>query len=124
MKECLKISDAEWKIMQVLWLKSPSTATEIIEAVKPNSEWSSKTIHTLINRLVVKGAVEVMKSSPFYLFSPVITEEECKHVETKSFIEKVYNGSLNKLLTSFIKEEKLSSDEIDELMVILKKSKE
>ena len=119
MNKIPKISDSEWEVMKVLWKKSPLTSSQIIEILKEYSSWNPKTIHTLISRLVNKDAIRVKKGGPFYLYSPNISEEECRKVETKSFIKKVYNGSINLLISNFIKDEKLSWKEIDELKQIL-----
>ncbi|AKN30432.1 beta-lactamase [Clostridium carboxidivorans P7] len=123
MKEMPKISDSEWEVMKVLWKKSPITSSEIIEALKEYISWSPKTIHTLISRLVNKDAIEVKKTEPFYLYSPKISEDECKKVETKSFIKKVYDGSIHLLISNFLKDEKLSGEEIEELKKILDEKK-
>ncbi|AKA68828.1 BlaI/MecI/CopY family transcriptional regulator [Clostridium scatologenes] len=119
MKEMPKISDSEWEVMKVLWRKYPVTSSEIIEALKEYISWSPKTVHTLISRLVNKDAIEVKKTEPFYLYSPKISEDECKRVETKSFIKKVYDGSIHLLISNFLKDEKLSGEEIEELKKIL-----
>lgn len=115
------ISDAEWQVMKVLWGKSPLTSTEIIDSLRSKTTWSPKTIHTLISRLVKKEAVGVKKGSSFNEYFPLVTEQECRRVETKSFVQKVYNGSMQLLLKNFIKDEKLSEEEIDELRRILDK---
>ncbi|MHC6180284.1 BlaI/MecI/CopY family transcriptional regulator [Clostridium sp. JNZ X4-2] len=119
MKKSNKISDSEWEIMKILWKKSPITSSEVIRILKEYMYWSPKTIHTLINRLVDKDIVEVKKQKPFYLYSPKISEEECRKVETESFLKKVYNGSIHLLISNFIKDEKLSEKEIRELKQIL-----
>jgi len=119
MNKSPNISDAEWQVMKVLWEKSPLTSTEIINSLKANTAWSPKTIHTLISRLVKKGVVGVNKDSSLNEYFPLVTEEECRRVETKSFIQKVYDGSLDLLIKSFIENEKLTSEEIDELRRML-----
>lgn len=119
-----QITDAEWLIMKVLWRNPSLTSSEIIEKLKPDTTWNSKTIHTLISRLVKKGIVEAKKNGTFYLYSALISEEECKKVETKSFIEKMYDGSLHLLVMNFLKNEKLSEDELKKLKDILDKMDE
>lgn len=118
------ITDAEWLIMKVLWRNPSLTSSEIIEKLKPDTTWNSKTIHTLISRLVKKGIVEAKKNGTFYLYSALISEEECRKVETKSFIEKMYDGSLHLLVMNFLKNEKLSEDEIKKLKDVLDKMDE
>lgn len=119
MKDLPKISDAEWQVMKALWLKSPITSAEIVDIVKQDTTWSPKTIHTLLSRLVKKGAVEVEKNSPFYHYIPLVSEEDLRNVETKSFIKKIYDGSLSLLISNFIKEENFTPEEIEELKNIL-----
>lgn len=119
MKEFPKISDAEWQVMKVLWDNSPLTSTEIIEALKADTTWKPKTIHTLISRLVKKEALGVKKDGSLNQYYPLVTQEECRNVETKSFLQKVYDGSLGLLVSNFIKDQKLSEDEIEELQRIL-----
>lgn len=119
MKDLPKISDAEWQVMKALWIKSPITSAEIVDIVKQDTTWSPKTIHTLLSRLVKKGAVEVKKDSPFYQYIPLVSEEDLRKVETKSFIKKIYDGSLSLLISNFIKEENFTPEEIEELKNIL-----
>lgn len=119
MREIPKISEAEWKVMKILWVKSPLNSTQIIEALKSNSDWSPKTIHTLISRLVKKQAIGINKEASLYEYYPIIDENECKRIETNSFIRKVYNGSIKMLIKNFIKDEKLTKEEIEELKKIL-----
>lgn len=118
-----KISDSEWEVMKVLWKKSPLTASEIIEILKEYTSWNPKTIHTLISRLVNKNAIKVKKDAPFYLYCPNVSENDCKKEETRSFIKKVYDGSIHLLISNFIKDEKLSKQEIEELKHILDEKK-
>ncbi len=46
-----QISGAEWKVMNLLWAKSPLTANHIVEVLTAEMSWKPKTIRTLINRL-------------------------------------------------------------------------
>jgi len=119
MKDFPNITDAELQVMKILWNSSPLTASEIIELLNDNTNWNPKTIHTLISRLVKKNALSVERTSPFYKYSPLVSEDELRKVETKSFIQKLYNGSLHLLLSNFIKEENLSPEEIEDLKRIL-----
>ena len=119
MKQFPRISEAEFEVMKVLWRRSPMTASAVIEALKDETEWSPKTIHTLINRLVDKQAVKACKEKTPYEFSPLIAEDAYKGEEARSFLKKMYDGSLNMLVANFIKEDTLTPEEIEELKKIL-----
>ncbi|NDI33298.1 BlaI/MecI/CopY family transcriptional regulator [Chengkuizengella sediminis] len=115
-----KISDAEWVIMEELWKKSPLTSAEIIEQLKDATEWNPKTIHTLINRLVKKEVLGVKREGRFKQFFPLLSAEECRKRETTSFLKKIYAGSRQMFILNFIKNEKLTEKEIEELRKMLK----
>ncbi|MCT4563916.1 MAG: BlaI/MecI/CopY family transcriptional regulator [Maledivibacter sp.] len=116
-----RISDSEWQVMKVLWKKSPLTAAEIIDKLQPETKWNRKTIHTLISRLVKKQVLGIQKQNP-YIYYPLIEEKLCMKEETKSFLEKVYDGSLQLLMANFLRNEKLSKQEIQSLKKLLDES--
>lgn len=122
MKSVPKISEAEWQVMKVLWEDNPLRATDIINRIDNVSNWQPKTIKTLIRRLVEKKAVSFEKDGKYYLYYPIVKEEECIKLENNSFLNRVYGGSLNLMFSHFIKEKKLSEQEINELKEILEKS--
>jgi Predicted transcriptional regulator len=118
-----KISDAEWIVINVLWDESPLTSTKIIETLKSKTDWKPKTIHSLIDRLVKKGVVGVNKENAQFEFYPLVEKRECVMEETRSFIKKVYDGSVHLMVSNFIKNERLSQDEIEELQKLLDQNK-
>jgi BlaI family transcriptional regulator, penicillinase repressor len=117
------ISDSEWKVMKVIWKKSPMLGSEIVQELESNTGWNPKTIHTLIRRLVAKGVITAKKEKTYYSYYAAVSEDECVKEETKTFLEKCFNGSLNMLITNFIKDEKLSEKDIEELEALLNSKK-
>jgi BlaI family penicillinase repressor len=109
--------------MKVVWRKSPISGSEIVEELETDTCWNPKTIHTLIRRLVAKGAITAKKEGTFYSYYAAVSENECVKEETKTFLEKCFNGSFNMLISNFIKDEKLSEEEIEELQAILDSKK-
>jgi BlaI family penicillinase repressor len=124
-KELPRISEAELEIMKVLWGKAPQTANEIIESLDPKMDWKPKTIRTLINRLVQKEAVSFHQGKGrMYEYYPLVSQESFLQVETKSLLKRFYGVSFKPLIVNFIKEEKLSSEDINELKRILDEKSE
>lgn len=119
MRDLPKISDAEWNVMKVLWKKHPAAFSEIVEGLDEACDWSPKTVHTHVSRLVKKGAIDVIKENKHYQYSPTVTEDEMMNLETESFINKIYQGSVNLFVSHFLKKQKLNKDEISELKKIL-----
>lgn len=119
MKEMPQISDAEWRVMQVIWEKSPVTANEIIEQLEEDTAWKPKTVKTLIRRLVDKKALGFHKEGKAYLYYPMVTEKEGINVESEAFLKKVFKGSLNLMMANFIDEQRFTKEELAELRRII-----
>jgi BlaI family penicillinase repressor len=120
MIEIPHISDAELEVMKVLWKLGKATSAEIILELTPITDWKPKTIGTLINRLVAKGAAKAKKTeTKAFIYTPAINEDSFKTHAATSLLGKLYNGSLKMMLASFIEGQKLSKDEIDSLKKLL-----
>ncbi len=114
-----KIADSEWRIMKVLWKNSPLSAQQIIDALEGETDWSPKTVKTLLNRLVGKEALGYRLNGKSYLYFPKINERECQRLETRSFIDRVFDGALLPMVAAFLKDGTLSPKEMNELRQIL-----
>lgn len=115
-----RISETEWEIMQVLWARGPATSQEIVDALTArDATWHPKTAKTLINRLVKKRALGYRKEGRGYLYRPLVKEEDCVTAESKSFLDRVFGGSLQPMLAHFVEHRKLSRREIGQLRKLL-----
>ncbi|GAA0077660.1 BlaI/MecI/CopY family transcriptional regulator [Clostridium sp. CTA-5] len=117
-----KISNAEWEVMKVIWNCSEITSVNIIRELKDKVEWKPSTIKSLINRLLNKNVIGFKKLSNEYLYFPLISEHECIKKESRSFVDKVFNGSVKSMLLNFVESKEISETDIEELKDILKQS--
>ena len=114
------ISDAEWTVMKVLWEHDrPQSSREVVDALAPHTDWKPKTIHTLLARLVRKGALTTTKEGREYQFTAAVRAEECQREVTRSFLDRVFDGEVAPFLACFVRENKLTKAEIAELKRIL-----
>jgi len=120
-----QISEAELEVMKVLWERESAASLQIIEALRETTEWKSKTIQTLITRLVSKGAVIADKSNPkMFLYRAAVSKEQYRLGENQSFLHRVYDGSIKMMLASFVQGQILTDDERAELKALLEKEEE
>jgi BlaI family penicillinase repressor len=118
-RELPKIADSEWRVMQVLWRHGPQTANDVVSALSSEVKWKPRTIKTLIGRLVKKGAIKVTDEGYRYRYSAAVDESTCVRSETKSFVRRVYKGTMTPVLAAFLEDADLTAEEIDELQEIL-----
>ena len=114
-----KSTDAEWLIMKVIWQESPLTASSITKELKQETDWNPKTVQTLIGRLVKKGALCIKKDATLNEYYHLVSKQDCLLAETKTFLQKVYGGSLKTLIANFVNDETLTPKEIKELKSLL-----
>ena len=114
-----RISDAEWVVMKVAWETPPVTANQVVQALEHKMHWKPKTIHTLLARLVQKGALDCDKSGREYLFQPSVEAKDCLCAASRSFLSRFFDGQVAPFLACFLEHEKLSREEIEELRRIL-----
>lgn len=114
------ISDAEWKVMKVMWAKTSATAEEVVQALKDKTAWKPPTVLTLINRLVKKGVLGFEKKGRAYRYFPKVEEAAYVHAEGRSFLQRVYDGAFKPMLVNFLKDARLSKEDIRDLRRLLK----
>lgn len=119
MRKVPRISESESRVVRVLWEKAPQTANEVVEALSGSTSWKPKTIKTLLNRLVQKGAIGFNKKGRQYHYFPLVRQDECIAAETRTFLSRFSPGALRPMLVAFLESESLSPEEIEELRSIL-----
>ncbi len=117
--EHITLSDGEWKIMKLLWDSAPASLREITNALEDETGWSRPTIHVMLKRLMAKGAIGLDDSGKLQKYYPIIKHQDVAPEETKSFLNRVYNGSVGMLFTALTQKNRLSAKEIAELRQIL-----
>lgn len=114
-----RIPESEWLVMRVLWSNGVLTANEVVKELTGQTKWKPKTIKTLITRLVNKGAIKFKKEGRKYRYYAAISEAECVATERRSFVKRVYGGTMKPMLAAFIEDAELSQEDITELKNIL-----
>lgn len=118
MQTHISISESEWVVMKIIWDEPPKTLQDILSELK-HTAWSSTTIQTYLARLVKKGALTTKRQGKGYLYYPAISESDCQFAESKSFLSRVYDGSLSQMVKGFVKSGNLSEDELRELKKLI-----
>lgn len=113
----IKLFDSELKIMDVLWREGDATAKHISDVLKEETGWNINTTYTLIKRCIKKGATE--RSEPNFMCHALIPKEEVQEAETNELIDKIYDGSVDKLFSALLGRKKLSAEQIEKLMQIV-----
>lgn len=115
----VKLSEAEWKLMNELWEEPNLTITMLTGRLKEDTGWDKHTIITMLGRLEKKGAVSYRQQGRAKEFYPLISREKTSEEETQNFLDRVYQGSLGLMLCQMMKKDKLTAAERQELQRML-----
>jgi len=122
MKDRQEISDAEHQVMKIIWsADAPINTNEVVEKLVMTTPWKPKTIHTLLSRLVKKGALQYEKNGRVFVYTPLIEESEILAMENDSFLNRFYGGTLNSMIVNLLEQDRLSDDDIAAIRRILDK---
>lgn len=116
----MKISEAESRVMEILWRASaPQSAEDIVAAVADAQDWQEATVKTLLNRLLKKKAIAAARDGRRYLYRPITRRGDYVHAESTSLLDRLFGGRVAPLVAHFSERHKLSKKDIAELRKLI-----
>jgi BlaI family penicillinase repressor len=119
MKALPQISEAEYQVMEIIWKYAPINTNEVTDKLMQSTDWSAKTIQTMLKRLVQKGALTYEKDSRVFVYTPLVQKEEYLDRENNHFLKRFYEGNFASMLTNYLENDNLSEQEIEDLRNLL-----
>ena len=121
----MKLSDAEWQIMNTLWERHPATARDIIEFMPENdSKWAYTTVKTMLSLLVKKGAIAESKRGSISVYEPLVNQKTARKNALSNLVNRALGGTVEPIMHYLIEEKKLSAKNRRKLIQILEEMDE
>lgn len=117
----IQCTDAEWKILEVLWENHPRTMPEITKQLQPETGWTRHTVITLLKRMAEKGTITVDETGPIKRYSPIVTRQEASAQQTNKLLGRVFGGKASLLVHHLVDTGELSTEDVEELLKELQK---
>ena len=115
----MSITQAESRVMDALWAKSPLTADEVVAAVAGPQGWGDATVKTLINRLLKRKAIRSERIDGRVRYVPVLQRADYVQAESQGLLDRLFEGRLTPLVAHFAEHRALKPDEIKRLRGLL-----
>lgn len=118
-----KLTKAEEQIMQILWQLNKAFVKEVIaEFPEPDSKKPKyTTVATVLKVLESKGFITHETFGNSHRYEPLITQEQYSEFAVKDVMGKYFDGSLTKLVSFFMKKNKVNINELDDIMGLIEK---
>jgi len=110
-KKITALTNAEHRIMEVIWARGAATVAEVVEALKGKDAYT--TILTLMRILKAKGYLSSRKEGRAYVFVPKVDRDTMARKADHQLLTKFFAGSPSELVLTFLREEELTPEELD-----------
>ena len=107
MENLLKLFDAEYKFMSIVWAREPVNSTELTRVCEKELGWKKPTTYSMIKKLCERGIMQNEKAT----VTTLIEREAVQKYEADVFIDRVFDGSVPSFITSFLQDKTLSEEE-------------
>ena len=120
----VSLTNSEWYVLDCLWERPSMTVMELVSALRDRLGWAKSTTITTLRRMEDKGLVRCTVEGRTKHYSPAVQRDRAVRRETRSFLDKVYRGSVGLMVSALAQDKALSRAEIDELYEILRRAEE
>ncbi|MCQ4925599.1 BlaI/MecI/CopY family transcriptional regulator [Tissierella carlieri] len=117
MKLNQQMSDSERELIKIIWDNGGSIfIAELLEKVEENNKgWKRSTVLTFLTRLTEKGFIKTEKYKRKNKYIATLSESEYMEEQTTVFLHKVYDGNAKKLVSTLLKQDRITSKDFEEL---------
>ncbi len=115
----MQLSEAEWKVMNVLWRAGSGSARDVLEALHAETGWAYTTVKTMLSRLAEKGALSERTAGGAAVYTPRIRQSATQRAAFRSLVDRAFGGTVGAFVHHLVAQEKLSEKERAELRRLL-----
>jgi BlaI family penicillinase repressor len=112
-KKTTTLTNGEHRIMEVIWARGSATVADVVQALHGKDAYT--TILTLMRILTAKGYLCAHKEGRAHVFTPRVDRDTAARKAVHQLLSKFFSGSPGELVLSFLREEELTPEELDEI---------
>lgn len=112
-KKMPMLTNAEHRIMEVIWARGSATVADVVEALEGKDAYT--TILTFIRILKAKGYLSSRKEGRAFVFTPAVDRQTVARRAAHQLLSRFFGGSPSELVLSFLRDEDLTPEELDEI---------
>ena len=117
------LTEAELRIMNVLWDKGPATVHEVLQALPPKPNLAYNSVLTIIRILETKGYVKHVRDKRAHIYMPKIDREDATRFEVRHLVSRFFGNSHERLLLNVLEESSIDAEELARMRELLERSK-
>ncbi len=120
--ESKTLTEAELRIMNVLWLKGSGTVQLIMDFLSEKTPLAYNSVLTTIRVLERKGYVKHSKDGRAHVYAPMVRREEATRSEIRHLVSRFFKNSHEQLVLNILEDRGIEAEELDRLREMLERS--
>jgi len=116
-KQSATFTEAELRIMEVLWSKGSGTVQQVLDCLPDTLAYNS--VLTTIRILEKKGHVKHIQDGRAYIYEPIIGREEASRSEIRHLVSRFFRNSHEALLLNILQDEEIDARQLKRLRDML-----
>lgn len=116
------LTEAELRLMEVLWEKGPGTVHQLLEALTGDRALAYNSVLTTIRILEKKGYVQHLKDGRAHIYQPLVGKQEATRSEVRHLLSRFFNNSHELLVLNLLEDKSLDGEELRRLRDLLQES--
>jgi predicted transcriptional regulator len=114
----LKIFDAEYRFLDIIWDIEPINSTQLTKICLEKLGWKKSTTYTVLNKLCERGILQNNAAT----VTTLVKRGQVQKYESEALLDKSFDGSLPAFLAAFLKDKKIPKTEADELKKMIEEA--
>lgn len=123
-KKSPTLTEAELRLMEVLWEKGPATVHQVLEALQQKIPLAYNSVLTTIRILEKKGYVQHAKEGRAHVYAPMVGKQEATRFEIKNLVGRFFRDSHELLLLNILEDKSINGEELKRLSELLQERRE
>jgi predicted transcriptional regulator len=116
------LTEAELRIMDVLWLKGSGTVQLIMDFLSEKTPLAYNSVLTTIRVLERKGYVKHSKDGRAHVYAPRVAQEDAKRSEIRHLVSRFFENSHEQLVLNILEDRGIEAEELLRLREMLERS--
>jgi predicted transcriptional regulator len=117
------LTEAELRIMNVLWDKGPATVHDVLQALPPKPNLAYNSVLTIIRILETKGYVKHIKDKRAHIYISKIDRQDATRFEVRHLVSRFFGNSHERLLLNILEESSIDAEELARVRELLERAK-
>ena len=118
------LTEAELRLMNVLWQKAPATVQQVLESLPNKQPLAYNSVLTTMRILEKKGYIKHIKDGRAHVYRPLIERQEASRSEIRHLVHRFFKNSHEMLVLNILEDQGIEADELQRLRELLEASQE